>query len=298
MNINPFNLNNIVAYEKWRDIKLQNYPKKITDLIVEVKDPSNLTDSEYQAILKNCRLANMSIYVSETGNNPDKNIPIAIGRKFKVSNLNNNWLADDDGVTSLMVRNDDGVRKQYIPYTNKPIKWHTDGYYNTTNNQIYALLLHCVESAALGGENALMDHEIAYILLRDKNPNYIKALMADDVMTIPARLNADGTIARAEESGYVFGINSQTGDLHMRYTERLHNVIWKNDDVAMEALAYLKNILYSDNQYIFRGRLESGMGLICNNVLHDRQAFSDSKDKKRLIYRARYFNRLAETSIV
>jgi hypothetical protein len=36
------------------------------------------------------------------------------------------------------------------------------------------------------------------------------------------------------------------------------------------------------------------VGLVCNNVLHDRAAFTDSGTRKRLLYRARYFERVAE----
>lgn len=43
------------------------------------------------------------------------------------------------------------------------------------------------------------------------------------------------------------------------------------------------------------------MGQISNNVLHDRSAFEsafeDSETQKRLIYRARYYDRLAGTSV-
>jgi hypothetical protein len=35
------------------------------------------------------------------------------------------------------------------------------------------------------------------------------------------------------------------------------------------------------------------MGLVCNNVLHDRQAFANSAQRKRLIYRARYYERVS-----
>jgi hypothetical protein len=41
---------------------------------------------------------------------------------------------------------------------------------------VRGLILHCVQSAATGGENQLLDHEIAYILLRDENPDHIRAL--------------------------------------------------------------------------------------------------------------------------
>jgi hypothetical protein len=36
------------------------------------------------------------------------------------------------------------------------------------------------------------------------------------------------------------------------------------------------------------------MGLVCNNVLHDRAAFSDSDTQKRLLYRARYYDRIVD----
>ncbi|MCW8956254.1 MAG: TauD/TfdA family dioxygenase, partial [Gammaproteobacteria bacterium] len=205
------------------------------------------------------------------------------------------WLADETGLTSLRVV-DEGIRQQYIPYTNRAINWHTDGYYNLASKQIHALNLHVVQQAASGGENALMDHEIAYILLRDKNPDYIRALMGPEVMIIPPRIDEGGTIARQQEPGPVFSI-MPSGDLHMRYTIRVNNVIWTDDALAQEALAYLQDILHSDSSYIYRGRLESGMGLVSNNVLHDRAAFTDDETHKRHYYRARYFDRLAGTSI-
>lgn len=35
------------------------------------------------------------------------------------------------------------------------------------------------------------------------------------------------------------------------------------------------------------------MGLVCNNVLHDRAGFDDDPQAPRLLYRARYLDRLA-----
>jgi hypothetical protein len=42
------------------------------------------------------------------------------------------------------------------------------------------------------------------------------------------------------------------------------------------------------------GRLESGMGLISNNILHTRERLVDSDDagKKRLLFRARFYDRV------
>lgn len=291
----PFQLENVDQYHRWRDDKLKNYPQTLSGLVVEINDPRKLSISEHQKILTLAQQTNMVIYVSNTGDDPDPEIPLSMGRAFKLFVLAHNWLADESGLTSLTV-SDEEARKHFIPYSNLAINWHTDGYYNTPDKQIHAINLHCVTPAPQGGENQLMDHEVAYILLRDKNPDYIKALMADDVMTIPPRMGKDGRIARKEETGPVFSIVEESGDLHMRYTIRTKNVVWKNDAFTLEALQYLESLL-KNSAYIFKGKLESGMGLISNNILHDRSAFKDSESQKRLIYRSRFYGRLAGTSI-
>lgn len=288
----PFDLESESSYREWRDKKLAGYPEAIADLLVELDDPRSLSDSEYDALLANIRKTNMALYTSKCEADPDPEIPIALGRRFGLNDLDRNWLGDDSGLTSLTVQ-EDGTRKFYIPYTDRPIKWHTDGYYNTADHQINGLMLHCVHSAAEGGENALMDHEVAYILLREENPDYIRALMQPDVMTIPCRTE-QGEVARAEETGPVFSITTE-GELHMRFTERKRNIVWKDDALTLEAVAFLQELLAGDSPYIFRGRLEPGMGLISNNILHDRSAFNDDGSHKRLLYRARYYDRVAGT---
>jgi len=292
----PFDLNNDDFYRQWRDIKLTGYPQTLGELVVELNDPRKLTESEHQKLLSLCQKTNMAVYAGKTGDDPDPEIPLLMGRAFKLLELDHNWLADKTGLTSLKVVND-GARQNFIPYSNRAINWHTDGYYNTENKQIHGLNLHCVMPAPDGGENQLMDHEIVYIKLRDENPDYIRALMADDAMIIPPRIGKDGVIARKEEKGPVFSVNPVSGDLHMRYTIRTQNVIWKNDPLTLEALQRLEYWLESDSKYSYQGKLESGMGLVSNNVLHDRSAFEDSDNQKRLIYRARYYARLAGTSV-
>ena len=290
----PFNLDAKVAYAEWRARKLDNYPTAIEDLIVNVRDPRALTPAEHSAIMGRCGKANMVIYTSQCGSDPDKEIPRLVGKQLGLVRLDNNLLAEEDGITKLAVSEAD-ERKTYIPYTNRPIKWHTDGYYNPPQRQILGMLLHCVSSAPEGGENALMDHEIAYLLMRDINPDYIKAFMQPDAMTIPARMD-DNNIARAAETGPVFSINPVTGNLHMRYTARTRSIIWKQDDITLEAVACIEQLLAMDSPYIFRGKLEAGMGLICNNVLHDRTGFNDNPEHPRVLYRARYYDRISVTS--
>ena len=295
MSMTPFRLENREQYLHWRDEKLANAATSIGELIVEIGDPRDLSSREYGAILRRCLDNNMAIYVSAVGDDPDRGIPHALARQMGLSAIDNNWLGDEDGLTSLTTQ-DDADHAGYIPYSNRPIKWHTDGYYNPPERQIRGLLLHCVQSAEHGGANALLDHEIAWLLLREKNPAYIEALMQPDAMTIPAR-ERDGKIVRKAETGPVFSVDPVTGNLHMRYTARTRSIEWKDDPVTREAVRELVAILESGLPYIIRGRLEPGMGLICNNVLHDREGFEDSPRKKRLLYRARYYDRIANTDV-
>lgn len=283
---NAFDLNNHRAYENWRDEKLENYPDKAEQLIVEINNPKQLTHAEHKAIMDRCSKSNMAVYVSKECSNPDKRIASELAEQFALRTLDKNMGADDDGITSLQVSDTEG-RDRYIPYSNKAIHWHTDGYYNKLDQQIHALNLHCVRPAMQGGENALLDHEIAYIRLRDTNPDYIQALMSAKAMTIPANIK-DGIIIRPDRSGPVFSTWGNNG-IHMRYTERAHNIIWNNNSTTLAAVKALETLLHSTDPYIFRLTLQSGWGLISNNVLHDRSGFNDDNNATRLLYRLRYF---------
>ena len=140
----------------------------------------------------------MALYAGESGTDPDPEIPLALARRFDVQGLNRNWWADRSGLTSLTVA-EEGPRRNFIPYTNRAIHWHTDGYYKLASAQVHSLFLHVVQRAAQDGENALMDHEIAYMLLRDRDPDYVRALMSPGALTTPARMQ-DGQIARARRN--------------------------------------------------------------------------------------------------
>lgn len=285
----PFDIDDASAYAAWRERKLACYPKSAAELVVEVGDPRVLSAAEKQAILDRCRRANMAIYASRCGRDPDKEIPRRFGRQLGLEHLDPNYLADDDGISPLSV-SDTARRGEFIPYTSRAINWHTDGYYNQPERRVRAFVLHCVQSAAEGGENLLLDHEIAYLLLRDANPNQVRALQETDALTIPPRLES-GRIARPAQSGAVFSIDSD-GCLHMRYTARSVSISWKNSATTRDAVAALERLLAGSSSSVFRARLEPGMGLVCNNVLHNRSAFSESPERKRLIYRARYHERI------
>jgi alpha-ketoglutarate-dependent taurine dioxygenase len=284
----PFDLDDTAAYRRWREAKLAHAPRRTEELIVEVLDPRALTPAEHTALADRIRCSNMAIYASRLLE-ADSNIPRLLGRQFGLVHLDANWLAGEDGISEIQVA-DDGTRQHYIPYTDKPIKWHTDGYYNPPERQIRAMILHCVRSAAEGGDNRLMDHEMAYLRLRDENPEHIRALMQPDTMTIPLRDDERDGIREAQ-SGPVFSVDTE-GNLHMRYTARTRSIEWKNDGATRDAVAALERLLAADSPDVFTAHLAPGMGLLCNNVLHDRSAFADDLASPRLLYRARYLDRM------
>jgi hypothetical protein len=287
----PFDLNDSRAYAVWREQKLDTAPRRLEDIVVTLDDPRELKPTERQELVALNRCCNMAIYVGKTGSDPDKEIPRRLGEQLGMRTLDGHWLTDSDAISPISVTGAEqrGERKEFIPYTDKPIRWHTDGYYNTPDHTIRSLLLHCVQSAATGGTNQLLDHEIAYLLLRDENPDHIRALSAPDAMTIPPRTDDQG-VARAAQSGPVFSENTD-GTLHMRYTARTVSIVWHPAVVA--ARTALERLLASQTPWTLLGRLEPGMGLVSNNVLHDRSGFTETPDKRRLLYRARYYERVA-----
>ena len=289
----PFDLDDLAGYRQWREHKLDSAPRRIEDILVALDDPRALTSTELDALLQRCATANMAIYTSNTVGDADKEIPRRLGTQLGLHSLDSHWLTDSDAISPISVRGAEerGERKEFIPYTDKPIKWHTDGYYNVPQRTVRGLILHCVQSAAAGGDNQLLDHEIAYILLRDENPDHIRALSQADAMIIPARSDESG-VARGAQPGPVFSVDGQ-GFLHMRYTARSISIEWRGDAATQAAVAALGRILAAPTPWTLHGRLEPGMGLACNNVLHDRSGFVDAPQHQRLLYRARYHERIA-----
>ncbi len=285
----PFDPGDNNAYRRWRDAKLHGYPTRLDALIVEIRDPHHPTAAELDAIRRRCAKTNMAIWTGLSGHDRDKRLIRSLGHRFGLERLDRNPYADKDAITSLTVQ-PDALKRGYIPYSNRPLAWHTDGYYNTPREQIHAVLLHCVRPADEGGENALLDHEILYLLIRDENPDYIRALMHPEALTIPANV-VDGKEIRPARGGPVFSIRPD-GHLHMRYTDRERSIAWRDDPLLRDAVIFLKQTLKTPTPWHFRGRLDAGQGLISNNVLHARAGFKDHGEQ-RLLYRARYFDRIS-----
>jgi alpha-ketoglutarate-dependent taurine dioxygenase len=288
----PFSLEDKAAYLAWRTEKLANYSDHLQNLIVPIKDPCHLTEQEYAEILIRCRKTNLAIYQIANQQRVDKPALHALASQLGLCKLDHNLCADEDGIAALQVA-PKGRSQEYIPYTNRAINWHTDGYYNTPVEQVQAILMHCAQPALTGGKNGFLDHEIAYIQLRDENPDYIAALMAADVMTIPANVE-DGVEVRPAQTGPVFSVNPLTGALQMRYTARTRSIVWKQNPTTIAALDCLSSFLSGDSPYILWHKLAPNQGVLCNNILHNRTGFMDgtAEGEQRLLYRMRFYDRI------
>lgn len=286
----PFDLYNDQAYRAWRAAKLQNYPRDVHELVVEIRDPLKVNTLERTAITQCIARSNMVIFALPQP--MDKITFTRFCAQLGLVRLDKNLCADDDGISELRVI-PEGRPQEYIPYSNKPINWHTDGYYNAPDRLIRAMVLHCVQAAARGGANALLDHELVYLLLRDADPEFIAALMHPQCMTIPANIE-NGIELRAAQTGPVLSIDPTDGHLHMRYTARTRSITWRDDSATRAALQQLDALLNSEHTPIFQHRMQPGHGILCNNVLHTRTAFDDdaSTGEERLVLRARYYDRI------
>ena len=291
----PFDLGDPAAYQRWREEKLERFPGSVDDLLVEVDDPSRLADAERAALLDRIRRANLVVYRCRR-QVVNRDMLRSFGRALGLSRLDDHLCAEEDGISQLTVSDGAGQTGDYIPYTDRPLSWHCDGYYNESERMIRAMLLHCARPAAEGGENALMDHEMLYIALRDAGSEYIEALMHPEALAIPANVQ-HGEVIRPERVGPVFSVDPGTGALHMRYTARGRNIRWRDDPVTREAVDRIGRLLDAADAPVFRLRLQPGDGILCNNVLHNRTGFRDyaEPERKRLVYRVRYLDRVAET---
>ncbi len=283
----PFLLKNEGEYRAWRARKLALRQQTPADRVYELDADGRIPSSSLEALRLQVNAHNFAIF--ESPRDLDKSEFLALNRQFGLQRLDSNSGMEDDGVTSLRVVEDSDRLAQYIPYTNRALSWHTDGYYNPPHRRINAFALYCVNQAGRGGGNYFFDHELMYILVRDRAPGLLAGLMAEDMMRIPANIQ-DNRIVRAEETGPVFAVQADGCSLQMRYTSRPRNIVWKSDRRSVQALNLVREILV-DAEASIDIRLHARQGIVCNNILHGRQAFHDSDfDPARLVYRARYYD--------
>ena len=264
---------------RWAEEKENNIPQNTDGISVNIHDINNVKISEIAKIKETIHKYNSCIYSSKVALKNNTNLlkfVESVGmRTYDCNNIESNEIST---ITPLQ-----NNKINYIPYTDKPLNWHTDGYYD--KKSIFSWLLHCVNPATQGGENYLLDHELAlreYVLRNDD----INNLMAEDAITIPESKET----SRPEISTYIFSFKNQYKKLHMKFSMRKDNI--GISPKASSAITKLREIIENDcSKYSLTYKLQKNEGIITNNILHGREAFKDDKVKRKLL-RIRSYERL------
>ena len=285
------------VWMRWREVKIRVWQDCAALALVEMDSLAAPSAEAIEEIERRCSLTNYALYRvrHEPGTVEAASADLArFAGTFGLTGSERHRSAGHAQVVALRTSSEE-AQKGYIPYTTRPLNWHTDGYYNAPEARVQGFVLHCHQQAASGGENQLMDPEIAYLRLREANPDYIRALMHPQAMTIPANQEPDGSI-RPDSVGPVFYADPATGRLQMRYTARTRSIHWREDALTLEAADWLRDWLTAGDPLMRQLRLAPGEGIVNNNILHNRTRFEDGADEggARIILRLRFHARVAE----
>ena len=270
-------------YKRWADKKLQGFSKKLDDLIVEINNPNSVSKSEKNIILKTIKQHNIVFFQINKGTINLKSSIKTLASQVGLGNYEVDSKSDNDGLTEIKIHNSMKPSAEYIPYTDKQLNWHTDGYYNNENNLILSWLLFCKSQSENGGMNKYMDHEIAYILF-NKSFDNIGDLMLHNAYRIPEN---ELTGRKAIDNAIFSFIKNK---LYMKFSMREKNIIWNNK--SKEAANNLKDIINSSKKYHISHKFSEGQGVITNNIIHMRTSFTNLEKKNRLLYRLRSKKRM------
>lgn len=279
-----FNLDAEEDYKKWRDEKLAAYPRSVGELVVELGDMTSITESEKDKIKELVELANMCVYTAGSADLSMDSL-LSLGKQLGVVDTDKSRRhSNADELTNS------GILNHAIPFTTRHVRWHTDATYYGSDKTIQALFLLCKHPAVEGGSNKVLDNEVMYIQLREKDPDALRVLMNNNCFKY--RNPKTGEIDE-HLGGKVFWTNSD-GNLCHRFSFRKTDMAWSEDSDVMAARTVLEAMMLAGSEHVIEGRLETGLGLISNNVLHTREKLVDSEDvaQKRLLFRARFYDRV------
>ncbi|MBE8190505.1 MAG: TauD/TfdA family dioxygenase, partial [Candidatus Thioglobus sp.] len=265
---------------------------KLSDCIVEIQNPLLLSSAEKNQIFALCKNANFALFqIQPMGEIAEyERAVVSINTQLGLLDFDKHLYAKSQGLAHI-TQAGSGNQAKFIPYTNKNLGWHTDGYYNSAQNRIRAFSLFCVNPAKTGGENQWIDAQMVYLLLHEKNPDITKALTHPEALKIPEH-KVNSEVRREASTGAIFFIDEKTNQLSMRYTQRKKNIELLNSAEIIQAVAHLDELLNSKTDYHFSHLMPAGQGILCNNILHKRSSFTDDKSRPRLLLRGRYFNRI------
>lgn len=108
-------------------------------------------------------------------------------------------------------------------------------------------------------------------------------------MTVPANVR-EGVQLRPASTGPVFSVIS--GRLHIRYSARTRNLAGKSPAALDTARERLDRLLSQSSVYMFRHKLEPGLGYVSSDVLRNLTGFTDATGAGRLLLQTRHLDRI------
>ena len=207
-------------YKRWEDKKLESFTQNISDLTVEIRNPNIVSKPEKSMVISILEQHNLVFFHINNNKYADKSCIKKLAHDLGLGDYEYDSKSDVDGLTEIKDHCDEQLSTEYIPYTNKELKWHTDGYYNDESNSILSWLLFCRSQAEKGGKNKYFDHEIAYILFNHES-KHLGDLMKSDAYCIPKNSMTDRKeiYNLARKSYLVVKDNPEVGSHDMIHTE-------------------------------------------------------------------------------
>ena len=275
------------AYLSWREKRLHaqfTLPKLDWELTSDLDTPGDL-----HAIAAMCQQVHQLGFAGYRWDITIEKQRLAIAKLAEHLGLSttDSGVIQEASCLSLLEDLSGTARGRFLPYSNKAMNWHTDGYYNAEDNALHYFTLHCLQPAFRGGTLTVMDPELLLIALYDDNPQLVYELTHRDAMLLPSNADAEGH-DRPDRSVPVFFAHDD-GTLGLRFTMRTKHIQWRTSETKAAADRAVE-LINANTQWHCPIRLESGQGVIARNVLHSRDAFEDAAEGqfRRRMLRGRY----------
>ncbi|MEE9319625.1 MAG: TauD/TfdA family dioxygenase [Granulosicoccus sp.] len=274
-------------YIHWRSERL-HLQKTTQSPCVLLTDKLTNSDNN-QALVQLCeqvRLFGFAHYRLSTENEQPRQVVAKLATTLGLHHCDTGVIQDEADQLSLLENHANSARSRFLPYSNKAMNWHTDGYYNAANDVLRSFTLHCLQSASTGGTLTVMDPELLLIALYDEDPQLVLELTHKQAMLLPANVDAEGHDRPDRRVPVLFAHEDES--LGLRYTTRSQHIQWRSEATRIAAERALELIELHDEWHTAI-RLQPGEGIVSRNVLHRRDAFDDESDTlKRQMLRGRY----------
>jgi len=278
-------------YKQWRDERL-HLQETTQNLCINLTDELTNIDNT-QALIHICnqvRVFGFAHYHLSTRKGQPRGVVAELASTLGLNRSDNGVIHDENDQLSLLEDVPGSARSRFLPYSNKAMNWHTDGYYNATNSVIRSITLHCLQPASTGGTLTIMDPELLLIALYDEDPQLILELTHEQAMLLPANTDAEGHDRPDRPVPVLFAHDD--GSLGMRFTTRNRHIQWRTEATHTAAKRALE-LIEQHNEWHTAIRLQPGEGVVSRNALHRRDAFLDRPDTlKRQMLRGRYLQPL------